>query len=90
VVASSAKYKRDVRDMGDASARLMRLRPVAFRYKADPTGTQQYGLIAEEVAKVYPELVVKTPTASPRQLPITSCPRYCSTKSRSSNGKIIH
>jgi trimeric autotransporter adhesin len=31
---------------------------VAFRYKADATGTEQYGLIAEEVEKVYPELVI--------------------------------
>jgi hypothetical protein len=57
-VKSSARYKHDIRDMGDASDRLMKLRPVTFRYKADSTGTQQYGLIAEEVEKVYPELVV--------------------------------
>src|SRR5262249_11872540 len=35
------------------------LRPVTFRYKQDAQGQQQYGLIAEEVAKVYPELVTK-------------------------------
>jgi len=44
--------------MGDASDKLMKLRPVTFRYKADSTSTQQYGLIAEEVEKVYPELVI--------------------------------
>ena len=54
---SSARYKRDIHDMGAASARLMNLRPVTFRYKDDPTGTIQYGLVAEEVARVYPELV---------------------------------
>jgi hypothetical protein len=57
-VSSSARYKRDVRDMGDASDKLMKLRPVTFRYKADETGAQQYGLIAEEVEKVYPDLVI--------------------------------
>ena len=57
-VRSSARYKRDIRDMGDASDKLMKLRPVTFRYKADSTSTQQYGLIAEEVQKVYPELVI--------------------------------
>lgn len=57
-VTSSARYKSDVRDMGDASDRLMNLRPVTFVYKTDATGAQQYGLIAEEVEKVYPELVV--------------------------------
>jgi hypothetical protein len=57
IQASSARFKRDIRDMGDASGRLMKLRPVTFRYKEDPAGTPQYGLIAEEVARVYPELV---------------------------------
>ncbi|MGD0291249.1 MAG: tail fiber domain-containing protein [Candidatus Binataceae bacterium] len=52
-VKSSARYKRDIRDMGDASDKLMKLRPVTFSYKADSTGIQQYGLIAEEVEKVY-------------------------------------
>jgi hypothetical protein len=48
--------------MADASDRLLKLRPVKFRYKkADASGEKpiQYGLIAEEVAKVYPELVVR-------------------------------
>jgi hypothetical protein len=57
VVLSSAHYKRDIRDMGDASAGLMKLRPVTFRYKDDPHGLRQYGLVAEEVERVYPELV---------------------------------
>jgi hypothetical protein len=57
-VKSSARYKRDIHDMGDASDKLMKLRPVRFRYKADSTSIQQYGLIAEEVEKVYPELVI--------------------------------
>ena len=35
----------------------MKLRPVTFHYKQDPQGERQYGLIAEEVARVYPELV---------------------------------
>jgi len=35
----------------------MKLRPVTFRYKNDPAGTLQYGLVAEEVAKLYPDLV---------------------------------
>ena len=57
IQVSSARFKRDIRDMGEASDRLMKLRPVTFRYKDDPAGTLQYGLIAEEVARVYPELV---------------------------------
>jgi hypothetical protein len=45
--------------MGGASSGLMRLRPVSFRYKNDPSRTLQYGLVAEEVARVYPELVTR-------------------------------
>ena len=59
ILASSARYKRDIRVMGDHSQKLQRLRPVTFRYKGDQEGQLQYGLIAEEVAKVYPELVVR-------------------------------
>jgi len=54
---SSARFKRDIRDMGEASDRLMKLRPVTFRYKDDRSGSPQYGLVAEEVEPVYPELV---------------------------------
>jgi hypothetical protein len=61
VVMSSARFKRDIRDMAGASAGLMNLRPVTFRYDNDPANTLQYGLVAEEVAKVYPELVVSGP-----------------------------
>jgi hypothetical protein len=57
IVMSSARYKHDIRNMGSATERLMRLRPVTFRYNNDPSGALQYGLVAEEVAKVYPELV---------------------------------
>jgi hypothetical protein len=57
---SSRRYKEDIVDLGAESDVLMRLRPVAFRYRPeyDETRTRQYGLVAEEVAKVAPELVV--------------------------------
>ena len=59
--ASSRRVKDDIRDMDEASTGLGKLRPVTFRYKAEPaTGPRpiEYGLIAEEVAEIYPELVV--------------------------------
>ncbi|HEX9304264.1 MAG TPA: tail fiber domain-containing protein [Thermoanaerobaculia bacterium] len=59
-VASSSRYvKEDIRTIAEESDGLMRLRPVAFKYKPqiDSTGLAQYGLIAEEVADVYPDLV---------------------------------
>jgi hypothetical protein len=59
MVLSSARYKRDIHDMGDASDALMKLRPVTFRYKDDAQGIKQYGLVAEEVEKLYPELVIR-------------------------------
>jgi Chaperone of endosialidase len=59
IAVSSARYKRDIHDMGGASAGLMELRPVTFRYKNDLSATLQYGLVAEEVARVYPELVTR-------------------------------
>ena len=45
--------------MGSNSQKLRQLRPVTFHLKTDPGGALQYGLIAEEVAKVYPELVIR-------------------------------
>jgi hypothetical protein len=62
VVVSSARYKRDINEMGSSTEGLMKLRPVTFRYKADPQAIKQYGLVAEEVDKVYPELVVRDDT----------------------------
>jgi Chaperone of endosialidase len=59
VLASSERYKTDVSTMAEASGKLEQLRPVTFKLKNDPHGTTQYGLIAEEVAKVYPELVIR-------------------------------
>lgn len=59
-VSSSARFKDDIHNMADASSRLMQLRPVTFRYKkpyADGSKPLEYGLIAEEVEKVYPEMV---------------------------------
>ena len=58
---SSIRFKRDVEDMGEVSELLKELRPVTFRYREEAGGdgvTPEYGLIAEEVAAVAPELVV--------------------------------
>ena len=57
---SSERYKDDIHDMAEASTNLMRLRPVTFRYKEAydaGDGELRYGLIAEEVAEVFPDLV---------------------------------
>ncbi len=62
-VSSSRRFKDDITDMDAASSALMKLRPVTFRYKTDrnPSGRRlQYGLIAEEVAEVYPGLIARS------------------------------
>jgi hypothetical protein len=57
--ASSERFKTAIEPMGTNTAKLGQLRPVTFHLKTDPKGALQYGLIAEEVAKVYPELVIR-------------------------------
>lgn len=64
-INSSRRFKRDIVDMGDASNSLMKLRPVTFHYKqpsTDGVDRLEYGLIAEEVASVYPDTVTYTPS----------------------------
>ncbi len=65
---SSARFKDNIRDMGEESQGLLRLRPVSFRYKPelDPMGLEQYGLVAEEVAEVYPDLVTCDDAGQPQ------------------------
>src|SRR5262249_17888481 len=53
------RYKTKVTSMGSSTEKLGKLRPVSFHLKSDPKAGVQYGLIAEEVAKVYPELVIR-------------------------------
>ncbi len=58
---SSRRFKQDIASMDAASEALLALRPVTFRYKTDidPQGIPQFGLVAEEVEKVAPELVAR-------------------------------
>jgi hypothetical protein len=58
-VSSSERFKTAIAPMGAHTEKLRQLRPVTFRYKGDQQGTLRYGLIAEEVADVFPELVVR-------------------------------
>ncbi len=59
VLASSERYKTAIAPMGANTEKLQQLRPVSFHLKSEPDGAVQYGLIAEEVAGVYPELVIR-------------------------------
>jgi len=79
-VNSSLRYKEDVADLAAASATIMQLRPVTFRYRqpfADGGKPLQYGLIAEEVAQVMPWLAIFDAEGQPQPVKTTSC-RCCS------------
>jgi len=58
-VSSSRRFKTDIRPMDDASGSILALKPVTFRYKSQKDAKPQFGLIAEEVAEVNPDLVVR-------------------------------
>jgi hypothetical protein len=66
-LTSSERYKEDIRQIGTASEALFSLKPVTFRYKKqiDPAGASQFGLVAEEVEKVNPDLVVRDKEGKP-------------------------
>ena len=60
IATSSARYKQDIASMGTRSEKVLDLRPITFAYRDDARAITHYGLIAEEVATVYPELVTRT------------------------------
>jgi hypothetical protein len=57
--SSSKRFKKEIKPMDAASESILALKPVTFHYKGDATNTPQFGLIAEEVAAVNPNLVVR-------------------------------
>jgi uncharacterized coiled-coil protein SlyX len=67
VVTSSVRFKDNIMPMDKSSEALLELKPVTFRYKKqiDPTGTPQFGLVAEEVEKVNADLVVRDKEGKP-------------------------
>ena len=64
---SSRRFKKEIKQMENASEALFALTPVSFRYKKeiDPTGKAQFGLVAEDVAKVNPDLVIPDKEGKP-------------------------
>jgi endosialidase-like protein len=56
---SSKRFKKEIRPMDKSSESIVSLKPVTFHYKNDDTNTPQFGLVAEEVAEVNPDLVVR-------------------------------
>ena len=64
-VASSERFKKDIANMDKASEAILSLRPVTFHYRTDTKDTPQFGLLAEEVAKVNPALVLPDKEGKP-------------------------
>ena len=64
---SSRRFKDDIKSMDKASEAILALKPVTFHYKKeiDPSGISQFGLVAEEVEKVNPDLVVRDADGKP-------------------------
>jgi uncharacterized coiled-coil protein SlyX len=67
VAASSARFKDEIKPMDKASEAILALKPVTFRYKheLDPQGVPQFGLVAEQVEKVNPDLVARDEQGKP-------------------------
>ena len=64
---SSKRFKDDIEPMNKASQTLFSLKPMTFRYKEeiDPSGISQFGLVAEDVEEVNPDLVVRDKEGKP-------------------------
>jgi uncharacterized coiled-coil protein SlyX len=64
---SSIRYKKKIQPMDEASEAMLALKPVTFRYKheLDPEGIPQFGLVAEQVEKVNPDLVARDEQGKP-------------------------
>jgi hypothetical protein len=66
-VGSSGRFKEQIKPMGNASEAILALKPVTFRYKKeiDPERSLEFGLVAEEVEKVNPDLVARDEQGKP-------------------------
>ena len=71
-------HGRVIKPMGDASEAILALRPVTFRYEGDTINTPQFGLIAEEVAKVNPALILVDKEGNRTASAMSTSTRCCS------------
>jgi trimeric autotransporter adhesin len=62
---SSRRFKRQIRSMAGASETILALKPVIFQYRSDKSNTAQFGLVAEDVAEVNPDLVIRDRDGKP-------------------------
>ena len=67
-MSSSQRFKDDIKPMDKASEAILALKPVSFRYKkeVDPQRVAQFGLVAEDVEKINPDLVIRDAQGRPQ------------------------
>ena len=94
---SRRRYKTDIKRINKASESILALKPVSFRYKIHKDTTPQFGLIAEEVAQVNPDLVVRDKDGEIYTVRYDAVTRCCSTsfskntaKCRSSRRQLLN
>jgi hypothetical protein len=58
-ISSSRRFKKEIKPMKTASEAILSLKPVTFHYKSDKTNRSEFGLLAEEVAEINPDLVIR-------------------------------
>lgn len=64
-IISSRRFKKDIEPMDRASEKILALKPVTFHYKSDVKGIAQFGLVAEDVAEVSPDMVIRDSDGKP-------------------------
>lgn len=89
-VSSSARYKDNIQDMGEESSPVMELRPVTFTYKNDEQQRMQYGLIAEEVDKTMPRLVVYDEEGLPQSVRYNDLPQLLLNELKKLEKRVAH
>jgi len=89
-VSSSARYKDNIQDMDEESSPVMELRPVTFTYKNDDQKRMQYGLIAEEVDKVMPRLVVYDEEGLPQSVRYNDLPQLLLNELKKLEKRVSH
>jgi hypothetical protein len=86
-MSSSRRFKNEIKRMDKASEAILALKPVTFHYTSDTTNMPQFGLIAEEVAEVNPDLVARDKNGQIYKSATTRSTRCCSTSSSKSTKK---
>lgn len=87
-IISSARFKHNIQDIDNESSSILNLRPVSFVLQSDKSQSKQYGLIAEEVEEIFPDLVVKDKNCCPYAVRYFELPVLLLNELKKSNAQI--